>query len=111
MEYIISTSIELAIVATIVCIILAVIFKKTVVRAVLIPYVLTTVGIILVSHIAGYRHNSSDSLFIDPIIIALGVIFVVVLFRRVVRPLRKTAEVIGALHEGKGDLTIRLDYD
>jgi methyl-accepting chemotaxis protein len=25
--------------------------------------------------------------------------------------LRKTAEVIGALHEGKGDLTIRLDYD
>ncbi|MDR2193814.1 MAG: methyl-accepting chemotaxis protein, partial [Treponema sp.] len=103
--------IELAIAATLTCIILKKVFKKTLVGTVLLPYVFTSVGLIMTCIIGGYRRNMLDSLLIAPVISAMVVIFAVSLYKRVVYPLRKTAEVIGALHEGKGDLTVRLTYD
>jgi methyl-accepting chemotaxis protein len=106
-----SVIIELVVVAIIISIILARVFKKTVVRTILVPYILTTAGIILVSIIAGYRRSFIDSLFIAPILVVIIVVFIVSTFRNIVWPLRKTAEVIGSLQEGKGDLTIRLDYN
>lgn len=102
---------ELIIISPTVCLILARIFKKTVIRTVLIPYILTTTGIVLMGIVAGYRHNLIDTLWVVPIVVGLVVIFIVALLKRVVHPLREASKVAGALHEGKGDLTVRLNYD
>ncbi|MDR2792295.1 MAG: methyl-accepting chemotaxis protein [Treponema sp.] len=111
MSYLVTAFIELIVLAPIVCIVLAYIFKKTVVRTVLIPYILTTIGIILTSIVGGYRRSMIDSVWIVPILVGCIMIFIMVLIKRVVRPLREAVNVTGALEEGKGDLTVRLGYD
>ncbi|MDR0410692.1 MAG: methyl-accepting chemotaxis protein, partial [Treponema sp.] len=103
--------IEFIVVAPIVCVLLARIFRRTIIRAILIPYILTSVGLVMIGIVAGYRQQLSDSVIVIPGIVALVIIFVLSSIRAIARPLREAEKITRALEEGKGDLTVRLSYD
>jgi methyl-accepting chemotaxis protein len=103
--------IQLIIAVPIACIVFAKVFKKTIVRTILLPYALTVTGIVLVGVLAGYRQRALDGLWVIPAITGLVLVFFIFLFRSVIRPLREASELTDTLQSGKGDLTVRLHYN
>jgi methyl-accepting chemotaxis protein len=114
LEYVLFCAIACSGAVLVLCPILAHVFRGKAIKAVLIPYIIITAWIVLVSVSVGYLRNIMPYVF--PILFTVNtvnaVIFLVITnrtIRKILAPLQKIGELEESLKQGKGDLTIRLE--
>ncbi len=96
------------------CPILSRVFRGKAIKAIIIPYIIVTAWIIVVTAAFAYMRNIMPMSF--PILFGINtinaVIFLVIAnknIRKIIAPLQKVGELEELLKQGKGDLTVRLD--